>query len=177
MAAQYIRFDRLDAPGRDRVMRALAQPPIHTEPATGAPIAWAALALAGAITLLLFWLLDAGIWLAAIGIALVVRSALGIWRGVRRSRLPWRAARFLYPFGFVDARTARLRILPITDFSGFAVESDGQPIGLITIIVNFGEYASEKFPIFGSANNIPTAKLDALTNAPHPTLADLPLVA
>ena len=45
-------------------MRALAQPPIHTEPATGAPIAWAALALAGAIILLLFWLLGFGFHVA-----------------------------------------------------------------------------------------------------------------
>lgn len=83
----------------------------------------------------------------AIGGLLVARSVVAIV-GARRRRAPatWPTGRFVYPFGFVEARGPVFRVLPVEDFESSAITVDkGDQLVLQKVDVTFAGSPAERF--------------------------------
>src|SRR6185503_13544928 len=122
--AREIHWQTLDAEGRERLGRLLAEKPILSEGGTASPrFWWWVLALVGIGLLSAAWFGRLGVidgdygrmgvlalptW--ALGAMLVVRGAIGALAAPPAT--PWPPVLALYPWGVIDARTTRIRVYP-----------------------------------------------------------------
>jgi hypothetical protein len=166
--ARELTWSALNETERQEVRRALDQPAILAEGGGGT----------------FFWRL---VMVLGFGLALVARMAgwgvvetgydgsplfatliyglagVAIARGLLAPKKPpWKPVRALFPWGYVDARSSTIRVVPIADFQRYQIERQGdtEPT-LVKVHVHLGG-SVETFSLYASTKNVPIAQLDAL---------------
>jgi len=143
-----------------RVRDLFEQKPILAEPDGGLGITlWVTVMLLGVGILALAMWRDWGVvtqwrsigvlgWTAyATGGVLVARGFVGaVWVVRRRAPPTWTTGRFVFPFGFVEARGPVFRVLPVEDFESATITEDaGEQLVLQKVDVKFAGAPAERF--------------------------------
>jgi len=159
-------FNQLPRAARERFVRALATPPILAEPSgTSSGLGWSIAAVFAVLGLGLFG------WLG-VGIVRGNWSATGVWTIVpytllsaalagsllaahrcraRRTLVPWAPGRYLFPFGFVDARGPLVVMRPLGEIADLELVQDSNSMGIAVThtTVRFTDNTSETFIVYG----------------------------
>jgi hypothetical protein len=180
MPARTLFWDQLDDAGRTQVRQAIEGKPLLSEwGVASAAWLWALLALLGAGLAAVAWLWGLGsleVPTYALGALFAVRGIAGTVDATAK-KTPWTPILALHAFGVLDARSRRIRVLPIADLESARVErNQGGPSGLTYFVTHLRFHGGDEvlFRLFGTERTFPASDIAALGKGVAP---EVPLPA